>query len=389
MFLDLLAFSSIVPLMPILFFQAKFFLKDVSIANRGVLLGLLYASYPLAQILSSLIWTKIADRVGRKNMMRLSFLGNMIGYAISAFGVYDNRVELLLLGHAIAGLVGVNISTMNALIMDAFDGPKRAKYFGLIQFILGLAFAVGPYVSSCFIQQIPHIETLVFFLFSIASCIALFNSFFIMSLPQEKMELVCSESNTWSVKKVDRTLLKPLILVFCVTMGWYLFIKTFQLFLMQNLKISSQEVLRFISFSGFSMVLSQALFVTYFYKKTTGNVVLKIAMAGFMGSMLAFMIKAPPIWIYINIMTLAFFQSLVMPQLLHLFSRNFTQEIHGQVMSAHMGVVSLSKVMAPLISGLTLLVSPTLPICLGALFIMIGLFLVPKVLKQKESSILN
>jgi DHA1 family tetracycline resistance protein-like MFS transporter len=371
--------------MPILFFQAKFFLNDMSEAQKGFLLGLLYASYPLAQMLSSVIWTKVADRLGRKNMMRLSFLGNMLGYGLSAFGVFHGRVEFLLLGNSIAGLVGVNISTMNALIMDAFEGPRRAKYFGLIQLILGLAFAIGPYVSSNLVQIIPHVETLVFFLFCLASIVALFNSFFIMSLPQEKMELVCYQKNTLDVKKLDKELFRPLILIFCVTIGWYLFIKTFQLFLMQNAAFSAKQVLRFISFSGFSMVLSQGLFVSFFYKKTTGDFALKIAVVGLALSMLTFMVKPPSFLVYINIFILAFFQSLVMPQLLNAFSKNFTSEIHGKVMSAHMGVVSFGKVMAPLISALTLLISPSLSILLGACFVTLGFFLIPKVLKEKQS----
>jgi MFS family permease len=232
-FLDLLAYSAIMPLLPILFLDSQFFLKIMQTAQKVILLGGLYAIYPLFQALCSPFWIKKADLLGRKRMLQISFLGNFIGYSISCCGVMTGFFGYFLIGNAIAGALGVNLSTMNALISDSTQGTRRVKYFGLVNLILGLAFALGPLLSSHLVPKVPHVETIALVLFIFAAFLALINLALVSSI---KPPLFINEKD--SVTSINLKLLKkeafyPLCLIFLTTFGWYIFIKTFQIFLLK------------------------------------------------------------------------------------------------------------------------------------------------------------
>lgn len=353
LFLDLFAYSTIMPLLPILFLNSEYFLSHYSNSYKVVLLGALYAIYPLFQTITSPLWLKLADRLGRKTMLKISFVGNCLGYLLSSFAILHNHCVFLFLGNAIAGCMGVNLSTIHALISDFTEGKRRIRYFGLVNLILGLSFALGPFLSSFLVPKIPHVETVAFIAFILASIVAFGNFIFISTLKQPVRE------DLLPIKPVDlnrslfqRQTIFPLFMMFLTTFGWYIFIKTFQLFLLQSGKYGMSEVLKLVAFYGFSTVLAQSLFVTGIYKKFTAKISLYISLFGLSTSIALFVIQPHLISLHIHIFAIACFQSMVTPNLLSEFSKNHSPEIHGQMMSAQLGIVSLAKILAPTLSGL-------------------------------------
>jgi MFS family permease len=385
LFLDLLAYSSIIPLLPFLFLESNFFLSDYSSTQKVLYLSLLYAVYPLFQTLAAPFWSKVADKIGRKSMLQIAFLGNLAGYLISSLGIYYGQWKFLILGNAIAGCLGVNLSTINALISDFAEGVKRRRYFGLVNLVLGLAFAIGPFLSSHLIPKVPHIETVALFVFVLAAVVAVINLAIVSSIKQPLPGCVEPLKETLDLKGIKKEAFYPLLIIFLTTFGWYIFIKTFQVFLISSGLYSPKKVLQLVAFYGVSTVIAQAAFVTQFYKKFNYQWGLGLSLIGLASSMGLFVLQPKFMGAYIPIVAIAFFQSMISPHLLGFFSRNHSPEIHGKMMSAHLGIVSLAKIMAPAISGLIMTLSPKISLMTGASVILTAFLMLPLLFRKQAS----
>lgn len=381
LFLDLFAYSTIMPLLPILFLDSECFLLGLSRDKRLFFLGAVYATYPMFQMLFSPLWIKKADKMGRAWMLKISFVGNCLGYIISSLAVVSGQVYLLFLGNAISGALGVNLSTMNALISDSSSGPKRVKYFGVINLMLGSAFAVGPYLSSLMVDYFGKVETVAFFVFSLAALFAAVNFLLVSSL-KKPIVVPQSSGSKLDFKQVRKEAFMPLFMIFLTTFGWYLFIKTFQVHLIESKGFDSASVLKLVAFYGFSTLLAQAAFVTKIYKRFHGRKSLGLSLLGLALSIALFIINPGAISLHLHMLAIAFFQSMIGPNLLAVFSQQHTSEVHGQMMSAHLGVASSAKILAPLVSGLVVSVSTSLAISISCVVFLVAFALSPYLLRQ-------
>jgi DHA1 family tetracycline resistance protein-like MFS transporter len=131
-FVDLLGFSLILPLLP-------FYAETFGASPTAV--GLLVASYALAQLIGAPILGGLSDRLGRRPVLILSILGTSLGFLI--FGLAGSLL-VLFVSRILDGLTGGNISVAQAYIADVSTPETRARNFGLIGAAYGVGFVVGP-----------------------------------------------------------------------------------------------------------------------------------------------------------------------------------------------------------------------------------------------------
>jgi MFS transporter, DHA1 family, tetracycline resistance protein len=131
-FIDLLGFSVILPLLP---FYAETF------GATPLLVGLLTASYAAAQLIGAPLLGRLSDRYGRRPILMISIAGNLLGFILLAVA---QNLGLLFVARALAGLTGGNISVAQAYISDVSEPKDRGKAFGLIGAAFGLGFIIGP-----------------------------------------------------------------------------------------------------------------------------------------------------------------------------------------------------------------------------------------------------
>jgi DHA1 family tetracycline resistance protein-like MFS transporter len=131
-FLDVLGFSLILPLLP---YYAETF--DATPTVVGLLLG----ANALAQLIGAPIIGRLSDRYGRRPLLILSIGGTavsflMLGFARSLWVLFASRI--------LDGLLGGNVSLAQAYITDVTDEENRARGLGLIGASFGLGFIFGP-----------------------------------------------------------------------------------------------------------------------------------------------------------------------------------------------------------------------------------------------------
>jgi DHA1 family tetracycline resistance protein-like MFS transporter len=139
-FVNLVGFGIIVPLLP---FYAQTF------GASPVVIGLLFASFSLAQLIASPVLGDLSDRWGRRPVLILSLIGTALSFAMLAVA---QSLWMLFAARIVDGLSGGNITTARAYIADVTTQENRAKAYGILGAAFGLGFIVGPALGAAFSQ---------------------------------------------------------------------------------------------------------------------------------------------------------------------------------------------------------------------------------------------
>jgi DHA1 family tetracycline resistance protein-like MFS transporter len=131
-FVNLVGFGIIIPLLP---FYAQTF------GASPLVIGLLFASFSLSQLIAAPILGDLSDRWGRRPVLIFSLLGTVVSFVMLALA---RSLAMLFAARIVDGLSGGNITTARAYIADITTEENRAKAFGVLGAAFGLGFIVGP-----------------------------------------------------------------------------------------------------------------------------------------------------------------------------------------------------------------------------------------------------
>src|SRR5919197_2601475 len=137
-FIDLIGFGIVIPVLP-------FYVEGTKFNASPRVVGLLFASYSVMQLVFTPILGRLSDRYGRRPVLFLSLLGTSLGFFILGFAT---QLWMLFAGRLIDGMTGGNISTAQAYIADVTTEENRAKGMGLIGAAFGLRFVFGPAIGG-------------------------------------------------------------------------------------------------------------------------------------------------------------------------------------------------------------------------------------------------
>jgi MFS family permease len=134
--LDLVGFGIVVP---ILGRYAERF------GASGLEVGLLFASFSLAQLVFSPILGKLSDRIGRKPVILISLLGTAIGSFVTGAA---GALWVLFLGRVLDGASGASVAVAQGAVTDVAAPHERPRLLGLLGAAFGVGFVVGPAVGG-------------------------------------------------------------------------------------------------------------------------------------------------------------------------------------------------------------------------------------------------
>ena len=136
--LDLVGFGIVLPVLPL--YARKFH------ASPGVI-GVMIASFSVAQLLCAPLWGRVSDRIGRKPVLIVSLVGTAVGSLLTGLA---GGVALLFVGRIVDGASGASVSVAQASVADLADPKDRARLFGLLSAAFGLGFVLGPALGGLF-----------------------------------------------------------------------------------------------------------------------------------------------------------------------------------------------------------------------------------------------
>jgi DHA1 family tetracycline resistance protein-like MFS transporter len=133
---DLLGFSIVMPLLAPFAQEYGF---------SGAQIGLLYAAYPMCQLVAGPILGRLSDRYGRRPLLVVSQAGTAVSFLI--LGLSSN-FTVMLLARMLDGASGGNILVAQAYVADVTKPENRSRGLGLIGMAFGLGFVLGPLLAG-------------------------------------------------------------------------------------------------------------------------------------------------------------------------------------------------------------------------------------------------
>jgi MFS family permease len=321
--------------------------------------GLLFATYSLAQFLSTPVIGKISDRIGRKPLLIISLTGTVIATFLAGT---TTSAGILFFARFFDGITGGNVSVAQAIVSDITPSEQRAKAFGLFAAVtFGLSFVIGPIISLA----AQHFSLGLAFLCSSAIAgIALVTSIFL--LPETLKTKTKKTSNIFDIGFNDlvRGLTIPkigtlLIVNFLIGTTFAIFTFAFQPYYLKVLKQDNRSLTLLFVVFGLVSIAVQAKGISFLNKRLS---VIKILFLGLLfRSLTFFLMPIFPNIIYFWCINIIFsvFNSLVQPTIITLISLNSKPEVQGTVLGLNSSYLNVSNVFGPLIAG-AIINSPTI-----------------------------
>ena len=135
-FVDIIGFSMLLPMLP--YFVTHF-------GAKPVVVGILFATFSLCQLLSAPLWGNLSDRIGRKFVLVTSQIGATIGWTMLAF---SPTILWVFVARIIEGVSGGNIGITQAYVADLVAPKERSRAFALISATFGAGMVFGPVIGG-------------------------------------------------------------------------------------------------------------------------------------------------------------------------------------------------------------------------------------------------
>jgi len=376
MLVNALAYGTIIPLLyP---YAARFGINPVG-------LGLLFASFSIAQFIATPILGRLSDRWGRKPILLICLLGTSLSLALFAAAT---SVAMLFVARLIDGITGGNISVAQAMIADKTTGEERAKSFGLLFAAFGVGFVAGPAVGGLLSQfglSAP---------FWFASGLALIGTvvgqiILKETLPANRRQP--SHEPLFRLKSFIGALFTPitgeiLAISFLFAIAQNAFIIGVQSYTFDILKMSSAQTGIMFTVIGIINIVAQSIGLRYLLHKVKNkNVIVTISLLLSSVSMISLAIPHSVNTFLPVLFSFAIFSSPVGAIVTGLLSERTKNEDQGGILGINQSYSSLGQVIGPLIAGAIAARAATNNIFIAAGVILVLSLLVSFILYRKPN----
>jgi multidrug resistance protein len=155
--IDLVGFGIVVPILPL--YAERF-------GVSATVVGALFASFSLAQLVAAPVLGRLSDRIGRKPVLLVSLFGTALGSLLTGLA---GDVWVLFAGRILDGASGASVSVAQASVADLAPASQRPRLMGLLGAAFGVGFVAGPAIGALAGLGGPHLP------FFVAAAIAFAN----------------------------------------------------------------------------------------------------------------------------------------------------------------------------------------------------------------------
>lgn len=139
-FIDMVGLLMVIPLLP---FYAK------TLGAGGLVVGMLIASFNVAQLASAPMWGRFSDAYGRRPALLVGLSASAVAYVIFAFALsLPHPLFFLFLSRIVQGAGGGTVGVIQAYVADSTAPDERAKALGWLSAATNAGVALGPLLGS-------------------------------------------------------------------------------------------------------------------------------------------------------------------------------------------------------------------------------------------------
>lgn len=373
-FTEVLGFSLMMPVLP-------FLAKDLGLNQFQI--GSLASIFSFCQFFASPITGSLSDRYGRKPLLLISQFSTFMGFLLMGFAT---NVWFLILARVIDGLLGSNMTVVQAAMSDITKPEERTKIYSLSSGVFGAGLIIGPALGG-FLAEIDYSIPM----FSAAAVSLLSIILVIIILPETYHNKASHFSLNLndiipiqSIKKYSNSPIvryQLLMLVF-YNFAFMFFINNFTLILIDKYLVTTSEAGLARTWIGILRVLLQFFLVSMLLKKFREDQLLKAAIWSMALSMLL-MIFSPKYWmIFIPLTFLSFGTGMARPILTSQLTNSVGKTEYATVLGINNSLNSLMQIISPLIGGLILLYAfPWIILFISSVSYLLLIFIIHKKIK--------
>jgi multidrug resistance protein len=364
-------------IVPILYSYGKTF------GVTGETLGVLTASFSIAQFFATPMLGSLSDKWGRKPLLVISLAGTCISFILFAEA---RSMIMLFAARILDGLTGGNVSVAQAMVSDTARPDNRARRFGILSSAFGFGFVIGPAIGGFlnrYGMQVPF-----FFAAGISLIGTLCSLFFLKETNPPDKTKKDSEKTKFSFTALATTLKRPVIGTamftgFMLTMAQFTMIIGFQTFSVDVLKITPTQIgILYAGFgvSGIIMQLCVPLFTKWFSSKS-----MILMLSTFLCLMAMFVTGLTNHFIpfVTGVCIYGLFNGLRNPMLNAIIADQIDHKEQGKILGINQSYASIGQTLGPVTAGFAALLSVHAIFFLSSCYILAALLLSIR-LKKKE-----
>lgn len=363
-FIDLLGFSLIIPLLP--YYAQTFNASDTTI-------GLLLASYAAAQLIGAPLLGRASDRLGRRPILLVSIFGTFLGFML--FGLAES-LTVLFASRILQGLTGGNLSVAQAYITDVTDAKSRNRGLGMIGAAFGLGFIIGPALGGVLSNISYHVPAFV------AAGLSFINLLLIAfwlpeSLTMERRAELAQKRPAYTLQALFAALQHPLtgpLLTtrFLYSLAFVILQSIFSLFALRRFNMSVVATGFVLTYVGVISVITQAWLVGKLSQKYKDTLLIEGGLLVLGAGLLVWAFSPNIPVLVLSVTPVALAGGLLNTILPSALTKTVEPQEVGGILGLSTSVESSTRVIAPLLGGLLLeRVSYWAPGLFGALLLFI------------------
>ncbi|MGA0877905.1 MAG: MFS transporter [Ilumatobacteraceae bacterium] len=328
--LDLVGFGIVVP---ILGRYAERF------GASGFEVGLLFASFSLAQLICAPLLGRLSDRIGRKPVIMISLIGTAVGSFVTAAA---GALWVLFLGRILDGASGASVAVVQGAVTDIAPVEDRPRLLGLIGAAFGVGFVIGPALGGLAALGGTHLPFLV------AGTLASINAVMAwIRVPETRTARpITKQGRVRSVRIWDLA-----VVGFVAVTAFSGFEATFSLLMGERFELTEAGVAAVFVFVGLTLVASQVALIRPVNRAlgSAGSM-----QTGLILNVIGFIALAvAQSWVVLvpALVALTLGQGLVSPNLSTLVAGSVPDERRGEALGFQQGVNAAGRVAGPALAG--------------------------------------
>lgn len=354
-FIDLLGFGMVLPLLPI-------YAKSFGVEEKGWEIGLLMASFSAMTFIFAPLWGRMSDRIGRRPVLIVGLIGSVCFYLLFGIATVQQSMTLLFIARIGAGIAGATIPAAQAYIADVTSLQNRAKGMAMIGAAFGLGFTFGPLLGAAALFFSDDVGTSPWPGYAAAALSGVALVLAIFLLPESLRPGMHAPGHAfldlraWRDAFTTPSVPALLATAFSSLVSFAAFETTLSLLLnAENLpfQFSFSQVLLFYAFIGLTLSIAQGVLVRRLVPRI-GEV--RTAILGGMTTLLGFVLlvfaaRAGELWLLMvaSAVEVCGF-SLMTPSLQSLISRRSDPAKQGGILGVSQSTASLARVVGPLVA---------------------------------------
>lgn len=356
-------------IVPVLYTYGKTF------GVTGETLGILTASFSIAQFFATPILGSLSDKWGRKPLLAISLAGTCLSFLLFAWA---GNIFMLFAARILDGITGGNVSVAQAMVSDTATPQNRAKKFGIIGSAFGFGFVIGPAIGGLLNKFGPQVP---FFFAAGISLIGTLCTIFILkeTNPPDAKKKKDAKTN-FKFSALITTLKRPAIGTavftgFMLTMAQFTMIIGFQTFSVDVLKLTPTQIgLLYAGFgiSGIVMQLSVPVLTKWFSSK---SMILVLSTILCMAAMFVTGLTNEFITFITCICIYGLFNGLRNPMINAIIADHIDHNEQGKILGINQSYASIGQTLGPVTAGFAALISVHSVFFLSSCYILIALLL--------------